>query len=543
MRKAAPRRNKHSCRVCARPVCEAEGSDLVGCCRKARIPKRLWHRTLAKLRKEETKFRRMDCEVCLRNKDTPASAPDPNEVKDNDLPAFAEEGPKQSKTGPALPGDAGCSCAEGWLCVDCESQVSENSTILDELQHAIDEGNLLVFHDLSQNPLVLWLLTLDCEDSDDANHFAGLSQRLMRIPAMLSSGTEPSWPRPAAKPRSYKSQVAHSALEAFNFVAGGKLRLAVQSVKLAARGYAFSEYILSEEFIIAWRLLLDQLGEFVDAPAAPAAPVPDTAAYSAARGAVPDADESAADMHKEASAQPAAKTIQAQTKPKHTTSASYRAQATQAAVVTTERAAVAFDLCKRFYYYSLHLTLERLKQNQHVPPSLPTPRLTHLPPLSSFPPKPLDSSASSAPEVREAFSAEQTGDVDGGWAEDEEEARIAKILDEASEYLHMTALLYDSSDSAERRPSMDSEAEAAWFLQKSLSCDGFVLLDYMPEAGEDRRQRSKVLHMCPGSVRRSLVSAFCVCGCASLSPPPPFTLSLSPSPSPLPPLLSFSAST
>jgi len=54
--------------------------------------------------------------------------------------------------------------------------------------------------------------------------------------------------------------VGYSALEAINFVAGGKIRLAVKSVRLAARGYAFSEYILSEEFIVAWRLLLEQVG-------------------------------------------------------------------------------------------------------------------------------------------------------------------------------------------------------------------------------------------------------------------------------------------
>lgn len=72
----------------------------------------------------------------------------------------------------------------------------------------------------------------------------------------------------------------------------------------------------------------------------------------------------------------------------------------------------------------------------------------------------------------------ETPEVQGGGEEreEEEEARVAAFLDEASEYLHMTALLYDSSDSGERRPSMDQDAEAAWFLQKSLSADGFVLL-------------------------------------------------------------------
>ena len=53
----------------------------------------------------------------------------------------------------------------------------------------------------------------------------------------------------------------------------------------------------------------------------------------------------------------------------------------------------------------------------------------------------------------------------------------------------MTALLYDCSNMAELRPSMDDEAEAQWWMQKSMARDGFVLLDYMPEAGQDARQR------------------------------------------------------
>ena len=40
--------------------------------------------------------------------------------------------------------------------------------------------------------------------------------------------------------------------------------MALKGARLAFRGLAFSEYILSEEFIVAWRLLLEQLGEFVD---------------------------------------------------------------------------------------------------------------------------------------------------------------------------------------------------------------------------------------------------------------------------------------
>jgi hypothetical protein len=347
VRKAAPRRNKHSCRVCARPVCEAEGSEITGCCKKTRVPKRFWHRTLMKLRpKEDSKVRRVDCEFCLR------AAPVCGEGEDGSPPTPVEcDQTGKMASGCSAPEEA-CTCTEGWLCYDCESQVNEHaqSTILDELQKAAEDGDLAALHGLVQHRFISWLLTLDCEKADDARHFTGLSQRLLRIPAYLENGIEPAWPRPAPRPRAYKLQVAQSAFEAFNFVVGGKVKLAVQSVRLAARGYAFSEYILSEEFVIAWRLLLDQLGEFVDAPAPDSAsPDPAPAADSA-----DSADSADPEAESEAPAQP--RQTQQASQP-----ASYRAQATQVAAVTKQRASVAFDLCKRFYYYSLHLTLERLK--------------------------------------------------------------------------------------------------------------------------------------------------------------------------------------
>ena len=432
VRKAGPRRNKHSCRVCARPVCETEGSELAGCCRKTRVPKRFWHRTLMSLRpKEDSKVRRLDCEMCLRA-DTPSGGASAGAGDSpSATPVECDQTAKAATGSPAA--EEACTCTDGWLCYDCESQINEHaqSTVFDELQRAAEDGDLGALHTLTQHRFIAWLLTLDCEEADDARHFSGLSQRLLRVPAYLKNGVEPAWPRPAAKPRAYKSQVAQSALEAFNFVAGGKIKLAVQSVRLAARGYAFSEYILSEEFVIAWRLLLDQLGEFVDAPA------PDTAPADAAP---PPVD--AADPEAESEAQPAARL---------THKASYRAQATQVAVVTKQRASVAFDLCKRFYYYSLHLTLERLKCARAV----------------------------QEPEARAGG--------DGGRGEADE---VAKLLDETCQYLHMTALLYDCSNVAELRPSMDDEAEAQWFFQKSMATDGFVVLDYIPEAGQDERPRS-----------------------------------------------------
>jgi hypothetical protein len=121
--------------------------------------------------------------------------------------------------------------------------------------------------------------------------------------------------------------------------------MAVQGVRLAARGYAFSEYILSEEFILAWRLLLDQLGEFVDdsqpSTSSPSPPPP----TDAAAAETPPAEDAAADAPNEggSAAADAAGNLP-QTKAQVQT---YRAQASQVATATKQRAAVAFDLCKR----------------------------------------------------------------------------------------------------------------------------------------------------------------------------------------------------
>lgn len=197
------------------------------------MPKKLWHRTLSSLRKEDAKIKRLDCEVCLCSKDTPPPAAASSDASKQPSAKEAaststDDGEKSDKekcsTSPAA--EAVCTCAEGWLCVDCNAQIGENaqSTIFDELEKAAEDGDLKSLHELTQHPLILWLLTLDCDDTDDAQHFAGLSQRLLRVPSYLENGVVPTWPRPAAKPRSYTSQVGYSALEAFNFVAGGKIR-------------------------------------------------------------------------------------------------------------------------------------------------------------------------------------------------------------------------------------------------------------------------------------------------------------------------------
>ena len=182
VRKAAPRRSKHNCRICARPVCEIEpsreGAETTGCCRKTRVPKRLWHRSLASLRKEDTKVRRQDCELCARTRangepdDCSAlHSPSPTDPLDADA--------SKDSLGASVAADtASCICAEGWLCNDCEENVSnfKRASPLDDMQAAADAGDLQALHVCASLPLVKWMLTLDCEESDDAQHFAGCVQ-------------------------------------------------------------------------------------------------------------------------------------------------------------------------------------------------------------------------------------------------------------------------------------------------------------------------------------------------------------------------------
>jgi hypothetical protein len=90
-----------------------------------------------------------------------------------------------------------------------------------------------------------------------------------------------------------------------------------------------------------------------------------------------------------------------------------------------------------------------------------------------------------------------------------EEQRVAALLDAACEYLHVAALLYDSSDAAERRPSQDADAEATWFLSKSISADGFVLLEYVAEAGRDLRPRRSAKDLCCHTPTAALLLLCC----------------------------------
>jgi hypothetical protein len=242
--KARIRRTKQNCHVCARSVCVVEGQSGDGCCHKTLVPKRLWHRTLASLRKEDTKVRRIDCDWCSQSKDTlPSAGP---VGKDKDVPVSAAgEATEQSNKCSASPSpEAKCTCAEGWLCFDCDKNVHEAAptSILDYLEKAVEEDDFAALHEMTQRPLILWLRTLDCDEALDAQHFVHLSQRLLRVPAYVNDNVAPPWPRPAAKPRFYSTQIIYSGLKALNstlnfvagteLVAGNKIRTAVQAVRL-----------------------------------------------------------------------------------------------------------------------------------------------------------------------------------------------------------------------------------------------------------------------------------------------------------------------
>ena len=174
----------------------------------------------------------------------------------------------------------------------------------------------------------------------------------------------------------------------------------------------------------------------------------------------------------------------------------------QAATAAKQRVVVALDTSMRFYYYSLHVALEQLKQDGR---------------------RGLERHEWRADvQYARGEEAEQTCTCKGGYPganggvcsacvagkyktiseEAEEERRVTAVLDAACEYLHVAALLYESSSDAEQRcPSQDPHAEASWFLSKSLKerpsgfsavgGGGFVLLEYVPEAGRDLRPRSK----------------------------------------------------
>jgi hypothetical protein len=54
----------------------------------------------------------------------------------------------------------------------------------------------------------------------------------LRVLAYVNNNVAPSWPRPAAKPRSYSSQVGYCALEAFNQLSADPFLAPVPAVLL-----------------------------------------------------------------------------------------------------------------------------------------------------------------------------------------------------------------------------------------------------------------------------------------------------------------------
>jgi hypothetical protein len=196
---------------------------------------------------------------------------------------------------------------------------------------------------------------------------------------------------------------------------------------------------------------------------------------------------------------------------------------------------------KRFYYCSLHLALEQLKQDGRrgaagarvgEGPAGEGPADKNVS-AARIPETEDDDAARAAEQHARAEEAEQActcntcnsaspgasgggcpASVAGKHATISEEAaseeqRVAAVLDAACEYLHVAALLYDSSDAAERRPSQDADAEATWFLSKSIWADGFVLLEYVAEAGRDLRPRRSAQDVCRRTPAAALLLLYC----------------------------------
>jgi hypothetical protein len=195
----------------------------------------------------------------------------------------------------------------------------------------------------------------------------------------------------------------------------------------------------------------------------------------------------------------------------------------QAATAAKQRVVVALDTGMRFYYYSLHLALEQLKQDGRRGLGAAVGGGPKKNSAASIPETEADNEWRAEEQYAPGEEAEQTctcnrcnsacstckggcPGANGGVCsacvtgkykyKTVEEQRVTAVLDAACEYLDVADLLYESpSDADERCPSEDPHAEASWFLSRSLAQEvgggGFVLLEYVSEAGRDLRPRSK----------------------------------------------------
>jgi hypothetical protein len=196
----------------------------------------------------------------------------------------------------------------------------------------------------------------------------------------------------------------------------------------------------------------------------------------------------------------------------------------KAATAAKQRVVVALDTGMRFYYYSLHLALEQLKQDGRRGLGAAVGGGPKKNSAASIPETEADNEWRAEEQYARGEEAEQTctcnrcnsacstckggcPGANGGVCsacvtgkykyKTVEEQRVTAVLDAACEYLDVADLLYESpSDADERCPPEDPHAEASWFLSRSLPQEvgggGFVLLEYVSEAGRDLRPRSKV---------------------------------------------------
>lgn len=205
----------------------------------------------------------------------------------------------------------------GWVCKECSlylvSSREEYWTLRDHLEGKLTHGESDGLDKMLRHPYLVWISHLDCDDGDDVRRMIGMSRRLTQAKEFFDKGLLPVWERPVGQERQYSKQVAQTALrageEVFNLASWGRIKLGYRAIKMAAKGYKLSEqlthYILSEEFMQAWKVFLQQLGDFA-----------------------------------EHSAIVKQQTLQTET--------------------TARRAYQTIDICKRFYYFSMRLLMHRL---------------------------------------------------------------------------------------------------------------------------------------------------------------------------------------
>jgi hypothetical protein len=222
-------RTKHTCRVCARFVCEYLG-DPAGCTSMVMVHEYLWNRKLVGMRKKDGQQKGIKCS------DKNCSQP--------------------------------CLCTMGWTCKECLAFMegkdigAELKDLEDQLDYAVEAN--LPFLDPSRRR---WLDSINCEYADQVRNAASLGSQIDRVRNYFNGIQLPIWERPPAAERQFQQQYKHSAIKAtetaIDFMAGSNIKMIYTTAKLAASGYSisqlFGDVVLSDEFKAAWGIALRQV--------------------------------------------------------------------------------------------------------------------------------------------------------------------------------------------------------------------------------------------------------------------------------------------